>query len=65
LHTLLSTNDTSLEISIQKYLVKADYEFQKNNFFKAQRYYSKVLGIDSGNLKAQKGLEDYKQPLKK
>lgn len=61
----ISANDRSLEIAIQKYLVKADYEFQKNNFFKAQRYYSKVLGIDSENLKAQKGLEDIQATLKK
>jgi hypothetical protein len=56
----LSSNDRSLEIAIQKYLVKANNEFKANNLFKAQRYYKKVLKLILKMLKLKMELNKYK-----
>jgi tetratricopeptide (TPR) repeat protein len=61
----ISANDRTLEISIHKYLLKAEREFQRNNLLKAQKYYTKVLGVDTENVEAQKGLENIQNTLKK
>ncbi|MDR2398906.1 MAG: hypothetical protein LBD61_00440 [Endomicrobium sp.] len=60
----LSSNDRSLEIAIQKYLVKANHEFKANNLFKAQRYYNKILGIDTENVEAQNGIKQIQTTFK-
>ncbi|MDR1087465.1 MAG: hypothetical protein LBL16_04465 [Endomicrobium sp.] len=60
----LISNDRSLEIAIQKYLIKANHEFKANNLFKAQSYYNKVLGIDTENVEAQNGIKQIQTTFK-
>lgn len=49
---------------IEKYLARADSALLRNDFIKAQKYYTKVLQIDSSNAIAREGIVKVNEEIK-
>jgi tetratricopeptide (TPR) repeat protein len=59
----LDIQERYVELSINKFLHKANVAYRKNNLREARSYYMRVLGVDSSNEEATKGLAEIKNRL--
>ena len=60
----LEQSEIDFTNKIEKYLAKADSALFRNNLVKAQKYYTKVLQIDSNNVAAGEGITKVNEALK-
>jgi tetratricopeptide (TPR) repeat protein len=59
----LDTNEKSVELTVNKFLHKAQKAYENNNLIKARTYYRKVLGVDSANMLALGGISKINKML--
>ncbi|MDR0724134.1 MAG: hypothetical protein LBF23_02990 [Endomicrobium sp.] len=59
----LDAQEKSVEISINKFLSKAQKAYENNNLIKARTYYREVLGVDSANTQALEGISKINKML--
>ena len=59
-------NQTEMDFAnkIEKYLARADSALLRNDFIKAQKYYTKVLQMDSSNATAREGIVKVNEQIK-
>jgi tetratricopeptide (TPR) repeat protein len=60
----LDAQEKALEISVNKFLRKAQKEYENNNLIKARIYYKEVLGVDTDNAQALEGVAKIEEILK-
>ncbi|MDR3124534.1 MAG: hypothetical protein LBU10_01470 [Endomicrobium sp.] len=60
----LDVQEKILEVSVNKFLCKAQKEYENNNLIKARIYYKEVLGVDSANVQALEGVAKIDKILK-
>jgi tetratricopeptide (TPR) repeat protein len=60
----LDVQKKDIELSINKFLRKAQKAYETNNLIKARIYYKEVLGLDSANAQALDGISEINRRLK-